>query len=104
MPIEQTSKEKARRLSSTRVGGKMVADYWENIFTAKERGKHVVWYNGAALNRCSRPRAWSGVTAKHSPPVWQPSTSKDPPRRPVPSTATSVSSVPTREHIWAAPC
>ncbi|WMN02124.1 2-hydroxyacyl-CoA dehydratase subunit D [Rhodococcus erythropolis] len=28
----------------------MTADYWENIFTAKERGKHVVWYNGAALN------------------------------------------------------
>ncbi|MBV6755039.1 2-hydroxyacyl-CoA dehydratase subunit D [Rhodococcus opacus] len=50
MAIEEISKEKTRRLSSTRVGGKLVADYWENIFTARERGKHVVWYNGAALN------------------------------------------------------
>lgn len=50
MAIDQLNKDKTNRLSSTRVGGKMTADYWENIFTAKERGKHVVWYNGAALN------------------------------------------------------
>lgn len=50
MAIDQMNKDKTNRLSSTRVGGKMTADYWENIFTAKERGKHVVWYNGAALN------------------------------------------------------
>ncbi|SUE28898.1 Benzoyl-CoA reductase subunit B [Nocardia farcinica] len=50
MPTEQITRDKSRRLASTRVGGRMVADYWENIFTAKERGKHVVWYNGAALN------------------------------------------------------
>lgn len=50
MTVAQPRKDKAHRLSSTRVGGKLVADYWENIFTAKERGKHVVWYNGAALN------------------------------------------------------
>lgn len=43
-------RDKSNRLLSTRAGGKMVADYWENIFTAKERGKHVVWYNGVALN------------------------------------------------------
>lgn len=48
--IDQSAREKSQRLSSTRVGGRMVAEYWENIFTAKERGKHVVWYNGAALN------------------------------------------------------
>lgn len=48
--IDQPTREKSQRLSSTRVGGRMVAEYWENIFTAKERGKHVVWYNGAALN------------------------------------------------------
>lgn len=50
MAIDQLNKGKTNRLSSTRIGGKMTADYWENIFTAKERGKHVVWYNGAALN------------------------------------------------------
>ncbi|MEW1822188.1 2-hydroxyacyl-CoA dehydratase family protein [Arthrobacter sp. NPDC080031] len=42
--------DKSNRLSSTKTGGKMVAEYWENIFTAKERGKKVVWYNGTALN------------------------------------------------------
>ncbi|GAB26336.1 putative 2-hydroxyglutaryl-CoA dehydratase subunit alpha [Gordonia polyisoprenivorans NBRC 16320 = JCM 10675] len=43
-------KDKTNKLSSTKVGGRMTAAYWENIFTAKERGKHVVWYNGAAMN------------------------------------------------------
>ena len=50
MAIDQLNKDKTNRLSSTRIGGKMTADYWENIFTAKERGKHGVWNNGAALN------------------------------------------------------
>jgi benzoyl-CoA reductase subunit B len=40
----------SNRLTSTRNGGQMVKDYWERIFTARERGAHVVWYNGAALN------------------------------------------------------
>jgi benzoyl-CoA reductase subunit B len=40
----------ANRLGSTRNGGQMVKEYWERIFTARERGAHVVWYNGAALN------------------------------------------------------
>lgn len=40
----------ANRLTSTRAGGKLVKDYWDNIFTARERGATVVWYNGAALN------------------------------------------------------
>jgi len=38
------------RLTSTRAGGKLVADYWERLFTARERGATVVWYNGAAVN------------------------------------------------------
>ncbi len=50
MTIHTPPKSKPNRLSSTKLGGTMVADYWDNIFTAKERGKHVVWYNGAALN------------------------------------------------------
>lgn len=40
----------ANRLVSTRAGGKMVKDYWDNLFTARERGAKVVWYNGAAIN------------------------------------------------------
>jgi benzoyl-CoA reductase subunit B len=40
----------SNRLSSTKDGGKMVKDYWDRIFSARERGAQVVWYNGAALN------------------------------------------------------
>jgi len=38
------------RLTSTRAGGKLVAEYWDRLFTARERGATVVWYNGAAVN------------------------------------------------------
>lgn len=38
------------RMQSTRSGGAMIADYWDDIFTARERGKKIVWYNGSALN------------------------------------------------------
>lgn len=31
-------------------GGQMISDYWDNLFTARERGQQVVWYNGQALN------------------------------------------------------
>ena len=40
----------SNRLVSTRAGGKMVKDYWDRLFSARERGATVVWYNGAALN------------------------------------------------------
>jgi benzoyl-CoA reductase subunit B len=40
----------SNRLTSTKLAGQMVREYWDRIFTAKERGAHVVWYNGAALN------------------------------------------------------
>jgi benzoyl-CoA reductase/2-hydroxyglutaryl-CoA dehydratase subunit BcrC/BadD/HgdB len=28
----------------------MVADYWDGVFTARERGEKIVWYNGSAVN------------------------------------------------------
>jgi benzoyl-CoA reductase subunit B len=40
----------ANRLTSTKIAGKMVKEYWDRLFTARERGAPVVWYNGAALN------------------------------------------------------
>jgi benzoyl-CoA reductase subunit B len=40
----------SNRLSSTKSGGKLVKDYWDRLFTARDRGATVVWYNGAALN------------------------------------------------------
>jgi benzoyl-CoA reductase/2-hydroxyglutaryl-CoA dehydratase subunit BcrC/BadD/HgdB len=48
--IDPSKVPAANRLTSTRNGGQMVKDYWERIFTARERGAQVVWYNGAALN------------------------------------------------------
>jgi len=42
--------EDANRLSITKTGGQMVSDYWDRVFTARERGEQVVWYNGAAVN------------------------------------------------------
>ena len=48
MPAPAT--DLSNRLGTTRDGGQMVADYWEDLFTARERGKRIVWYNGGALN------------------------------------------------------
>lgn len=42
--------EKLNRLAINKAGGKMIADYWENVFTARDRGQKIVWYNGSALN------------------------------------------------------
>ncbi|MTD12499.1 2-hydroxyacyl-CoA dehydratase [Nakamurella sp. YIM 132087] len=38
------------RLGSTALAGAMTSAYWERIFTARERGAQVVWYNGSAVN------------------------------------------------------
>src|SRR5260370_7388290 len=46
----KTTGSTVTRMAANRSGGKMIADYWDNIFTAPERGKKVVWYNGSALN------------------------------------------------------
>ncbi|AKH70346.1 Benzoyl-CoA reductase/2-hydroxyglutaryl-CoA dehydratase subunit, BcrC/BadD/HgdB [Spongiibacter sp. IMCC21906] len=43
------SDKKANRLKATKLGGKLVNDYWEGLFRAKEEGKKVVWYNGTYI-------------------------------------------------------
>jgi benzoyl-CoA reductase subunit B len=48
-PVAETIKV-ANRLTSTKIAGGMVKEYWDRLFTARERGAAVVWYNGAALN------------------------------------------------------
>jgi benzoyl-CoA reductase/2-hydroxyglutaryl-CoA dehydratase subunit BcrC/BadD/HgdB len=48
--IEKPVEDKSNRLGMTRVGGQMISDYWDDLFTARERGKKIVWYNGGALN------------------------------------------------------
>lgn len=41
---------KVNRLRASDAGRHMVSDYWERIFTIKERGTQLAWYNGGALN------------------------------------------------------
>jgi benzoyl-CoA reductase subunit B len=41
---------KTNRIGGSQSGSQMVTDYWERIFTARERGSQVVWYNGSAVN------------------------------------------------------
>jgi benzoyl-CoA reductase/2-hydroxyglutaryl-CoA dehydratase subunit BcrC/BadD/HgdB len=40
----------ANKLKSTRISGKLVNDYWETVWRAKEEGKLVCWYEGSAIN------------------------------------------------------
>jgi benzoyl-CoA reductase subunit B len=45
-----TTDKSPRRLEINKAGGAMVAEYWDTVFTARERGEKVVWYNGSAVN------------------------------------------------------
>ena len=40
---------KANRLKATKLGGKIVNDYWSDLFAAKDDGRKVVWYNGTYI-------------------------------------------------------
>jgi benzoyl-CoA reductase subunit B len=42
--------DKSNRLRTTGRGGELVGAYWDDLFSARERGAQVVWYNGHALN------------------------------------------------------
>lgn len=42
--------KKANKLNATRIAGKLVNDYWEMVWRAKEEGKLVCWYEGSAIN------------------------------------------------------
>lgn len=48
--MDTATVDKSNRLSATKLGSKMVSDYWDQVFTARERGEKVVWYNGSAVN------------------------------------------------------
>jgi benzoyl-CoA reductase subunit B len=50
MQTQVPQMRKANKLASTRLGGKLVNDYWEMVFRAKEAGKLVCWYEGSAIN------------------------------------------------------
>jgi len=40
---------RANRLKATKQGGRLVNDYWSDLFEAKESGKKVIWYNGTHI-------------------------------------------------------
>ena len=42
--------ERSNRLKATKLNNKMVSDYREDLFRAKENGKLVRWYEGVAFN------------------------------------------------------
>jgi benzoyl-CoA reductase subunit B len=44
------AEDRSNRLSVTRAGGQLITDYWDDLFTAREQGKQIVWYNGGAVN------------------------------------------------------
>jgi benzoyl-CoA reductase/2-hydroxyglutaryl-CoA dehydratase subunit BcrC/BadD/HgdB len=50
MQTQTLQTKKANKLASTKLGGKLVNDYWEMVFRAKEEGKLVCWYEGSAIN------------------------------------------------------
>lgn len=41
--------QRANRLKTTKQGGKLVNDYWADLFAAKEDGRKVIWYNGTYI-------------------------------------------------------
>jgi benzoyl-CoA reductase subunit B len=50
MNVNVTPEKRANKLKSTRIAGKLVNDYWETVWRAKEEGKLVCWYEGSAIN------------------------------------------------------
>lgn len=50
MNVQVKPQPVANKLKSTRISGKLVNDYWEMVWRAKEEGKLVCWYEGSAIN------------------------------------------------------
>jgi hypothetical protein len=47
--LDKTAEKRANRLAATRIGSKIVHDYWSDLFNAKDDGRKVVWYNGTYI-------------------------------------------------------
>ena len=43
MNINVTPDKRANKLKSTRIAGKLVNDYWDMVWRAKEEGKLICW-------------------------------------------------------------
>ena len=51
---------RANRLKTTKQGGKLVNDYWADLFAAKDDGRKVVWYNGTYIPPFDHPHVMAG--------------------------------------------
>ncbi len=50
MNIQAVQPKVANKLVATRMAGKLVNDYWDMVWRAKEEGKLVCWYEGSSIN------------------------------------------------------
>lgn len=50
MNAEAKKPSVANKLAATRMAGRLVNEYWEMVWRAKEEGKLVCWYEGSAIN------------------------------------------------------
>ena len=102
-PMDATQ-DRSNRLSVTRAGGQLITDYWDGLFTAREQGKQIVWYNGGALNPFFQAAglAWCHGEAFAARLAAQ--RLEGPASWPAPSTDTTPSCAPTPGRTWAARC
>ncbi|HEU0221243.1 MAG TPA: 2-hydroxyacyl-CoA dehydratase family protein [Paracoccaceae bacterium] len=50
MNVMAEAPKRANKLQSTRIAGRLVNEYWEMVWRAKEEGRLVCWYEGSAIN------------------------------------------------------
>ena len=48
--VSEPQIKRANRLKATKLNNRMVTDYWEDLFRAKDEGRFVCWYEGVAIN------------------------------------------------------
>lgn len=65
--IEEPVVKRSNRLKATKLNNKMVTDYWEDLFKAKENGKLVCWYEAWPLTPSCRPPTSPGAMARQPP-------------------------------------
>ena len=56
--------KRANRLKATKLNNRMVTDYWEDLFRAKDEGRSSAGTKASRSTRSCRPRVSPGVTAR----------------------------------------
>ena len=50
LALDAAPPKRANRLKATKLNNRMVTDYWDDLFRAKDEGRFVCWYEGVAIN------------------------------------------------------